>query len=74
MWKIMAQLAKNFHVYALDLYGMGLSSRPDFNYKRNQFEETVQFFCDAIEDWRIYNKIDSQFSLLGHSFGGYTAI
>lgn len=67
--QVIIQLAKDYHVYAIDQYGMGLSAKPDFDFKDHA--ETTNFFCDAIDEWRERCKID-QFSLMGHSFGGYT--
>jgi len=64
------ELSQTFHIYALDLPGMGLSSRPDFNYETT--EEAINFFVESIEHWRKAIDVD-YFSLLGHSFGGYMA-
>ena len=69
-FKIMAQLSKHFHVYAIDQYGTGSSCRPCYNTK--DYEETVKFFTDAIEGWRRELDLED-FHLMGHSFGGYTA-
>ena len=64
-------------LYALDLLGMGRSSRPLFRItasdKQEQIEEAEGWFIDAIEEWRISRKID-RFTLLGHSLGGYMAV
>lgn len=63
-------LKEYFHVFAIDQYGTGLSSRPIF--EPHQLEEAENFFCGAIEEWRLKLKIDN-FILVGHSFGGFTA-
>jgi cardiolipin-specific phospholipase len=49
-------------VYALDLLGMGNSSRPDFRIKARdpvgKIEEAEAFFIDALEEWRKEKNID----------------
>ena len=64
-------------VYALDLLGMGRSSRPPFRMqsknKQKSITEAENWFIDALEEWRIEKKID-RFTLLGHSLGGYMAV
>ena len=66
-----------WRIYALDLLGMGRSSRPPFRIRatdrQNQISEAEGWFIDALEEWRINRKID-RFTLLGHSLGGYMAI
>ncbi|KAF2184531.1 alpha/beta-hydrolase [Zopfia rhizophila CBS 207.26] len=69
--------APGWRLYALDLLGMGRSSRPPFKINAKNPEEQVaeaeHWFIDAIEEWRIKRKIE-RFAFLGHSFGGYIAI
>jgi cardiolipin-specific phospholipase len=69
--------AKGWHLYALDLLGMGRSSRPPFKLKskkrEQQITEAEDWFVDSLEEWRIAKKID-RFTLLGHSLGGYMAV
>ena len=64
-------------VYALDLLGMGRSSRPPFKVhskdRQKSITEAENWFIDALEEWRIQKKID-RFTLLGHSLGGYMAV
>ena len=64
-------------VYALDLLGMGRSSRPNFRIhakdKDGKITEAENWFIDALEEWRIKRGLD-QFTLLGHSMGGYLAV
>ena len=64
-------------VYALDLLGMGRSSRPPFRIhakdRQGSITEAENWFIDALEEWRIQKKID-RFTLLGHSLGGYMAV
>jgi cardiolipin-specific phospholipase len=49
-------------VYALDLLGMGNSSRPHFRIKARdpvgKIEEAEAFFIDALEEWRKEKNID----------------
>ncbi|KAL8809807.1 MAG: hypothetical protein Q9200_003093 [Gallowayella weberi] len=64
-------------VYALDLLGMGRSSRPSFRVhakdRQKSITEAEDWFVDALEDWRVKRNID-RFTLLGHSLGGYMAV
>lgn len=68
--------APGWKVYALDLLGMGRSSRPAFKIhakdKQDRITEAENFFIDALEEWRIKRGLD-KFTLLGHSLGGYLA-
>jgi len=47
---MLAPLAKHYRVFAIDLLGMGLSSRPEFHLTKTQ--ETIDFFVDTLELWR----------------------
>lgn len=64
-------------LYALDMLGMGNSSRPAFKIhakkKEQQVIEAEDWFVDALEEWRKARKIE-RFTLLGHSLGGYLAV
>jgi cardiolipin-specific phospholipase len=68
---------KGWQLYALDLLGMGRSSRPPFKIKaktrEQQIAEAEDWFVDSLEEWRMKKKID-KFTLLGHSMGGYMAV
>ncbi|KAF7509453.1 hypothetical protein GJ744_008016 [Endocarpon pusillum] len=69
--------ARGWQLYALDLLGMGRSSRPPFKLKSKKREEQISeaedWFIDSLEEWRVQKKID-RFTLLGHSMGGYMAV
>lgn len=64
-------------LYALDMLGMGNSTRPPFKIhaktKEEQVVEAENWFIDALEEWRQARKIE-RFTLLGHSLGGYLAV
>jgi len=66
-----------WRLYALDMLGMGRSSRPTFKIhakdRQGQIREAENWFIDALEEWRIKKGID-RFTLLGHSLGGYMAV
>lgn len=68
---------KGLQLYALDMLGMGNSSRPAFKVHAKEKEDRVieaeSFFIDALEEWRKARKIE-RFTLLGHSLGGYLAV
>ena len=67
----------NWKLYALDLLGMGRSSRPPFRIhakeKEDKVREAENWFVDALEEWRIKRGIEKM-TLLGHSLGGYMAV
>jgi cardiolipin-specific phospholipase len=69
--------AEGWKVYALDLLGMGRSSRPPFKIhakdKEGRISESESWFVDALEQWRIKRGLET-FTLLGHSLGGYLAV
>ena len=64
-------------LFALDLLGMGNSSRPPFKMisktKEDKVIEAENWFIDALEEWRAVRKIE-RFTLVGHSLGGYLAV
>lgn len=66
-----------WRLFALDMLGMGNSSRPPFRIKAKDPKEKVaeaeSFFIDALEEWRKIRNIE-KFTLLGHSLGGYLAV
>jgi len=49
---------------------MGLSSHPEF--KLTEFDDMMEFFISSLESWR-YTMHFNDFTLGGHSFGGYIA-
>ncbi|KAF4541141.1 Alpha beta hydrolase fold protein [Lasiodiplodia theobromae] len=61
-------------LYALDMLGMGRSSRPPFKIRtkdhQGKITEAENWFIDALEEWRVKRGID-RMTLLGHSMGGY---
>jgi abhydrolase domain-containing protein 5 len=69
-YKMLKELSELYQIYCIDLLGMGLSSRPEF--KCESTEETIYFFIESLEQWRIAVGLD-KFFLCGHSFGGYMA-
>lgn len=68
---MIAHLQKDYHVYAVDIAGFGLSSRPIFQPK--SYEDSCRFVCDSFEEWR-QNRGIRNFNILAHSFGGYMCI
>jgi len=62
-------------LYALDLLGMGNSSRPHFRIKSKdpigKIEEAEAFFIDALEEWRKEKKIDKMILLVWSPFRIY---
>ncbi len=69
--------SKGWKLYALDMLGMGNSSRPPFKIRAKdpagKITEAESWFIDALEEWRKARKIE-KFTLLGHSLGGYLAV
>lgn len=68
---------RGLRLYALDMLGMGNSSRPPFRIraktKDGKITEAEDWFIDALEEWRVKRNIE-RFTLLGHSLGGYLAV
>lgn len=68
---------KGWQLHALDMLGMGRSTRPSFRINAKKREDAIKeaedWFVDALEEWRIKRKIE-RFTLLGHSLGGYMAV
>ncbi|KAK8867863.1 Alpha/Beta hydrolase protein [Apiospora arundinis] len=68
---------KGWKLYALDMLGMGNSTRPPFRVNAKDQEgkitEAENWFIDALEEWRKARKLE-KFTLLGHSLGGYLAV
>lgn len=64
-------------LWALDMLGMGRSTRPPFvihaKDRLGKIAEAEDWFIDALEEWRKQRKIE-RFTLLGHSLGGYLAV
>lgn len=69
--------APGWKLYALDMLGMGNSTRPNFKIHakdpKDKIAEAEGWFIDALEEWRKVRKIE-KFTLLGHSLGGYLAV
>jgi len=69
--------AKGWQLYALDMLGMGRSSRPPFRIKsktrEQQITEAEDWFIDSLEEWRAKRNIEKM-TLVGHSMGGYMAV
>ena len=59
-------------IYALDLLGMGNSSRPNFKVRSKdaigRIDEAEAFFIDALEEWRKEKKIDKMILLVPTHF------
>ncbi|CAK7206438.1 hypothetical protein SEUCBS139899_009232 [Sporothrix eucalyptigena] len=68
---------QGWRLYALDMLGMGNSSRPPFKVKskdpQGKIAEAESWFIDSLEEWRKIRKIE-RFTLMGHSMGGYLAV
>lgn len=69
-WKLMRQLKDKFHIFAIDHYGKGNSSRPPFT--DYSYEATCNFFVEAISEFADLMNLENYY-LLGHSFGGYVS-
>ncbi|KAK5700779.1 hypothetical protein LTR97_005296 [Elasticomyces elasticus] len=67
----------HWKLYALDMPGMGRSSRPPFTIKAKDREgkvwEAESWFVDALEEWRVKRGLEKM-TLMGHSLGGYMAV
>ena len=70
-YNIFEPLSKHFCVIMIDIIGMGGSSRPDNFNRKNTPQESIDYFLDYMEAWRVAMNNLSGFYLAGHSFGGY---
>lgn len=62
-------LAEHFTVYAIDMPGFARSDR--FPFSGNNVKDGEDFFIGHIEAWRKAVGLNSPFTLVGHSMGGY---
>jgi pimeloyl-ACP methyl ester carboxylesterase len=69
-YKLWQYLEPEFHIFAVDLIGMGSSSRPPFECRNGQ--EADDYMCEFFEAWRVAINI-TDFTLVGHSYGAYIA-
>ena len=73
--KMIKNFYEDYNVYAIDMIGMGFSSRPQPKFEDSK--EYINFFVDSIEAFRMeifknYSEEDNKkFYLVGHSLGGY---
>ncbi|RKF82345.1 putative cardiolipin-specific deacylase, mitochondrial [Golovinomyces cichoracearum] len=69
--------SKAWKIFAIDMLGMGRSSRPPFKIhakdQAGMITEAENWFTDSLEEWRKIKKLE-KFTLLGHSMGGYFAV
>lgn len=69
-FKIMKILSPSFRIISVDLPGMGMSSRPDFDAEDEKSAE--DFFLTPLE--LLFDALRlSRFTMWGHSFGGFIA-
>ena len=69
--KMLPEQFKKFHVYTMDLYGMGCS----FRFDKAKFKSDInciETYTKSIEEWRQNLGLEN-FYLMGHSLGGYLA-
>lgn len=67
--RVFKELYTAFEIHALDIFGIGYSSRGKFK-DTFTYEETRDYFIDAMQEWRKAVGLE-YFTLVGHSFGGY---
>ena len=63
-------LSQRYKVFAIDLMGMGLSSRPAM--KSTEPKDYLELFLRSLEEWRKFLQIE-RMVIAGHSFGGHIA-
>lgn len=68
-YKCMKALSEKYHIYFLDILGMGASSRPLWTDKTP--EQALEYMVEWIEVWRQTMGDLRGLILAGHSFGGY---
>ena len=65
------ELAKDYHVYAIDMLGFGWSDKPIMDYDTSVWRDQVIEFIDQII---FKEKGDKSIAIAGNSLGGYTAM
>lgn len=68
-YRILNDLSEYFHLFVIDLLGMGSSGRP--KYKAKNCEMAEDFFVNGIKLWRERVGLTGKYFLAGHSMGGY---
>ena len=68
-FKMFPKLKTHFHIFAIDLYGMGASYRFNFDQIKN-FEDAIKTMTTSIHECISNLELDN-FYMLGHSMGGY---
>ena len=69
-YPVLKDLSLHFHIYLIDMLGMGSSGRPPFTAKSVEMAE--DFFVNSIKQFIDMIGI-TKFFLVGHSLGGYIA-
>jgi len=65
------ELAKDYHVYAIDMLGFGWSDKPIMDYDASVWRDQVIEFIDQVIHTE---KQDKSIAIAGNSLGGYTAM
>lgn len=69
-YKILKRLSEKYYIIMVDLLGMGRSSRPHFAFTK--LKDCENFFVACLENFCVQEKL-TDFTIAGHSFGGYVA-
>jgi len=69
-YKILKRLSEKYYIIMVDLLGMGRSSRPHFSFTK--LNDCENFFVACLENFCVQENL-TDFTLAGHSFGGYVA-
>lgn len=69
-YKILKRLSEKYYIIMVDLLGMGRSSRPQFEFTK--LKDCENFFITCLENFCQQEDL-TDFSIAGHSFGGYVA-
>lgn len=67
-YKMIEELRNSFHVFAIDMWGFGQSSRPKIS--DYSFENCCSFFLEPFEEWRKSLELED-FVLVAHSMGAF---
>jgi pimeloyl-ACP methyl ester carboxylesterase len=68
-YRVLKDLSRYFHLFVVDLLGMGASGRPEYTAKTVDLAE--DFFINSLKIWKEKRGIQKKFFLAGHSLGGY---